>query len=170
MSDRSQPERDAAALAGAKHLRSSASASPQWSTAEQMASDAIAFNAADGRMLSAGTVQSGYWNPKQVNAALQLLPMTPTLNDVPAVQVTLTKADGQNDGAVPLFCTVWNIFPLGFRHGVAGITVPAPLNLAVCFRWWSANVFITTEQHRHPARPQDRSIGTSQIAGVDGLR
>jgi hypothetical protein len=80
-------------------------------------------------MLSTGTVQSGYWNPKQVNAALQLLPMTPTANDVPAVQVTLTKGSGQNDGEVAtFFARLWNIFstPLSVT-AVAGMTSPGTI-------------------------------------------
>ena len=106
-----QNDADAAALAGAQHLRGTTSATPQWSTAETRAFDAIAFNAADGKMLSTGTVQSGYWNPKQVNAALQLLPMTPTANDVPAVQVTLTpKALGKTTARWPLFLHAFGIF------------------------------------------------------------
>jgi len=124
-----QNDADAAALAGAQHLRSTTSATPQWSTAETMAFNAIAFNAADGKMLSTGTVQSGYWNPKQVNAALQQLPMTPTANDVPAVQVTLTKGSGQNDGEVAtFFARLWNIFstPVSVT-AVAGMTSPGTI-------------------------------------------
>ncbi len=93
-----QNDADAAALAGAKQLRSTTSASPQWSVPEKAAFDAIALNAPDSKKLSTGTVQSGYWNPTQVNAVLQMLPMTPAANDVPAVQVTLHKSQGQNDG------------------------------------------------------------------------
>jgi Flp pilus assembly protein TadG len=129
VSNELQNDADAAALAGAQHLRSTTSATPQWSTAETRAFDAIAFNAADGKMLSTGTVQSGYWNPKQVNAALQLLPMTPTANDVPAVQVTLTKGSGQNDGEVAtFFARIWNIFstPVSVT-AVAGMTSPGTI-------------------------------------------
>lgn len=124
-----QNDADAAALAGAQHLRGTTSTTPQWSTAETMAFNAIAFNAADGKMLSTGTVQSGYWNPKQVNAALQLLPMTPTTNDVPAVQVTLTKGSGQNGGEVAtFFARLWNIVstPVSVT-AVAGMTSPGTI-------------------------------------------
>jgi Flp pilus assembly protein TadG len=124
-----QNDADAAALAGAKHLHSAASATPQWSTAEQVASDAVTLNAADGKKLLTGHVQSGYWNPTQVNAVLQLLPVTPTRNDVPAVQVTLSKGLGQNDGEVPtFFARIWNIFstPVSVT-AVAGITSPGTI-------------------------------------------
>jgi Flp pilus assembly protein TadG len=120
---------DAAALAGAKHLRSSTSSTPQWATAEEQSRSAIWLNAADGHKLSVGTVQSGYWNPTLANAALQLLPMTPTANDVPAVQVTLTKGQGQNDGEVPtFFARLWNNFstPVSVTS-VAGITSPGTI-------------------------------------------
>lgn len=124
-----QNDADAAALAGAKHLRSTASATPQWSTAEQVAASAVTLNAADGKKLLAGQVQSGYWNPTQANAVLQLLPMTPTRNDVPAVQVTLSKGQGQNDGEVPtFFARIWNIVstPVSVT-AVAGITSPGTI-------------------------------------------
>lgn len=124
-----QNDADAAALAGAKHLRSSGSATPQWSAAERVAFDAIALNAADSKKLSTGTVQSGYWNPTQVNALLQMLPMTPTANDVPAVQVTLHKGNGQNDGEVPtFFARLWNIFSIPLNvTAVAGVTSPGTI-------------------------------------------
>jgi Flp pilus assembly protein TadG len=124
-----QNDADAAALAGAKLLRSTASATPQWSTAELAASAAVTLNAADGKKMLTGQVQSGYWNPTQVNAALQLLPMTPTRNDVPAVQVTLSKGQGQNDGEVPtFFARIWNVFstPVSVT-AVAGITSPGTI-------------------------------------------
>ncbi|WP_158270217.1 TadG family pilus assembly protein [Limnohabitans sp. T6-20] len=124
-----QNDADAAALAGAKQLRSSASATPQWSVAERVAFDAIALNAADSKKLSTGTVQSGYWNPTQVNALLQMLPMTPTANDVPAVQVTLIKGNGQNDGEVPtFFARLWNIVSTPVTvTAVAGMTSPGTI-------------------------------------------
>lgn len=162
-----QNDADAAALAGAQHLRGTTSATPQWSTAETRAFEAIAFNAADGKMLSTGTVQSGYWNPKQVNAALHLLPMTPTLNDVPAVQVTLTKVDGQNDGAVPtFFARLWNIFstPVSVT-AVAGITSPGtiepgglfPLVVSQCVydTYWSSTAT--------PPGPMTNSSGQAKL-------
>lgn len=124
-----QNDADAAALAGAKLLRSTASATPQWSTAELAASAAVTLNAADGKKMLTGQVQSGYWNPTQVNAALQLLPMTPTRNDVPAVQVTLSKGQGQNDGEVPtFFARIWNVFSTPVTvTAVAGITSPGTI-------------------------------------------
>lgn len=124
-----QNDADAAALAGAKHLRSTTSATPQWSAAETAASNAIALNAADGNLLSTGTVQSGYWNPTQVNAVLQMLPMTPTANDVPAVQVTLRKGQGENDGEVPtFFARIWNILSTPVTvTAVAGMTSPGTI-------------------------------------------
>ena len=121
-----QNDADAAALAGAKQLRSTTSATPQWSAAETAAFNAISLNSADGKKLSTGTVQSGYWNPTQVNAVLQMLPMTPTVNDVPAVQVTLRKGTGQNDGEVPtFFARIWNLVSTPVTvTAVAGMTSP----------------------------------------------
>jgi Flp pilus assembly protein TadG len=124
-----QNDADAAALAGAKQLRSTTSATPQWSAAETAAFTAISLNSADGKKLSTGTVQSGYWNPTQVNAVLQMLPMTPTVNDVPAVQVTLRKGNGENDGEVPtFFARLWNMVSTPVTvTAVAGTTSPGTI-------------------------------------------
>ena len=125
-----QNDADAAALAGAKQLRSTTSTTPQWSAAETAAFTAISLNSADGKKLSTGTVQSGYWNPTQVNAVLQLLPMTPTVNDVPAVQVTLRKGNGENDGEVPTFFAriIWNMLSTPVTvTAVAGMTSPGTI-------------------------------------------
>ena len=124
-----QNDADAAALAGAKQLRSTTTTTPQWFTAETAAFNAIALNSADGKKLSIGTVQSGYWNPTQANAVLQMLPMTPTVNDVPAVQVTLRKGSGQNDGEVPtFFARIWNIVSTPVTvTAIAGMTSPGTI-------------------------------------------
>ena len=124
-----QNDADAAALAGAKQLRSTTSATPLWSSAETAAFTAISLNSADGKKLSTGTVQSGYWNPTQVNAVLQLLPITPTVNDVPAVQVTLRKGNGENDGEVPtFFARLWNMVSTPVTvTAVAGTTSPGTI-------------------------------------------
>ncbi|NCW84609.1 MAG: hypothetical protein EBV69_00220 [Oxalobacteraceae bacterium] len=121
-----QNDADAAALAGAKQLRSTTSASPQWYAAETAAFTAISLNSADGKRLSMGTAQSGYWNPTKANAGLQMLPMTPTVNEVPAVQVTLSKGHGQNDGEVPtFFARIWNMMSTSVTvTAVAGLTSP----------------------------------------------
>ena len=121
-----QNDADAAALAGARQLRGTTSASPQWSAAETAAFHAISLNTADGFSLSTGTVQSGYWNPTQVYAVLQMLPMIPTANDVPAVQVTLSKSNGQNGGEVPtFFARIWNMASIPVTvTAVAGVTSP----------------------------------------------
>jgi Flp pilus assembly protein TadG len=121
-----QNDADAAALAGAKQLRNTTTATPQWSAAETAALNAISLNSADGKILRSGTVQTGYWNPTQINAVLQMLPMTPTANDVPAVQVTLRKDNGQNDGEVPtFFARIWNMVSTPVTvTAVAGMTSP----------------------------------------------
>jgi len=125
-----QNDADAAALAGARHLRSTTSAQPQWSVAEKMAQDAIALNSADGRMLLTGTVQSGYWNPTQAHSSLQMLPMVPGSNDVPAVQVTLHKSHGLNDGEVPtFFARIWGMVSTPVTvTAIAGMSSPGTID------------------------------------------
>jgi Flp pilus assembly protein TadG len=92
---------DAAALAGANHLY--LNGQPNWSVAMQKAQDYIALNRAGGSPLSEATVTSGYWNVTLSSPKLQALPMTPTINDVPAIQVVITKDNIKNSGEVDFF-------------------------------------------------------------------
>jgi Flp pilus assembly protein TadG len=120
---------DAAALAGAARLRNNSSASLQWTAAEQTARQAVTWNTADGQSLTDGTVQTGYWNPSTHGAVLQGLPMTPTRNDVPAVQVQLHKSAGQNNGEVPsFFARLWGWLSTPLHvTAVAGLTSPGAI-------------------------------------------
>lgn len=90
---------DAAALAGAAKLYPP-NPNPQWTTATTQGSSSIALNKAAGQPLSSGTVQAGYWNLTGSPATMQAQTITPTSNDAPAVQVTISRAAGQNGGPV----------------------------------------------------------------------
>ena len=94
---------DAAALAGAQPLITMLPTSAQWAAAEQQAQQAVTLNRAARAALQTGQVQTGYWNPQQSVAALQPLPHTPSAQEVPAVRVTIRRADGHNGGPVNTF-------------------------------------------------------------------
>lgn len=98
---------DAAALAGAGWLyHGQTSPVPDWNAAQLNATAAISLNKAVNASLTGGQVQYGYFNvspPPGTTSVLQPLPMTPGPNDMPAVKVTISKASGQNGGAVNLF-------------------------------------------------------------------
>ncbi|CAG2151505.1 hypothetical protein LMG19282_03999 [Cupriavidus campinensis] len=91
---------DAAALAGAAGLFP-ANPNPAWTTGVTKGTNAISLNKAAGVTLTSGTVQAGYWNLTGTPAGLQPQDITPTSNDVPAVQVTISRGAGSNGGPVP---------------------------------------------------------------------
>ncbi|MCS3395664.1 TadG family pilus assembly protein [Burkholderia thailandensis] len=92
---------DAAALAGAASLESSAGA-PVWAAAASAASAALSLNASDGATLASGVVQTGYWNVTGAPAGLEPTTLAPGAYDVPAVQTTVTRATNQNGGPLSL--------------------------------------------------------------------
>ncbi len=126
-----QNDADAAALAGARKLYSQGASALDWSGAEETASKAIALNRAAGHDLADGVVKAGYWDTSQTTKGLQVLPMTPGANDVPAVQVSLSKSDGQNDGPVDtFFARIWGVFSKPVRvTAVAGVSSPGSVGL-----------------------------------------
>lgn len=142
-----QNDADAAALAGARALYNSPTGSTDWSLAHAQAQAAIALNLAKGIQLTQGQVQTGYWNLVTPATGVQALPMTPTANDAPAVQVTVHKAQGQNDGPVRTFLAgILGTFTVPLQAtAVAGVTSPGrasltfPLAISQCMyqKFWN---------------------------------
>ncbi|NTY39353.1 TadG family pilus assembly protein [Burkholderia diffusa] len=93
---------DAAALAGADAMMSPSGGALNWSQAAPAANGVIAQNSAAGAALSTGTVTTGYWNVTRSPASMQATTITPGSYDVPAVQVTVSRAPGVNGGSIPL--------------------------------------------------------------------
>ncbi|WP_338639704.1 TadG family pilus assembly protein [Burkholderia pyrrocinia] len=93
---------DAAALAGADAMMSPSGGALNWSQAASAADGVIARNSAAGAALSTGTVTTGYWNVTRSPASMQATTITPGAYDVPAVQVTVSRAPGVNGGSIPL--------------------------------------------------------------------
>lgn len=99
---------DAAALSGAMKIYSSSSnpsiaPTPRWNEAKQRAESDISLNKSDGfTLVSAnnGEVQVGYWDTVLRTLPLKSSALTPTSNEVPAVQVN-TFRSGTN--SVPTF-------------------------------------------------------------------
>jgi Flp pilus assembly protein TadG len=99
---------DAAALAGAGHLypRTVTGAvvsvvPPEWGAAAYAASTNAPANKAGGATLTDYDVQTGYWN--LASGVLQSPLGAPGTQDAPAVQVTVRKTGGLNNGPVRLF-------------------------------------------------------------------
>lgn len=109
---------DAAALAGAAGLNP-ISPTPQWSNGVTKGTNAITLNRSDGKALATGTVTAGYWNLTGSPAGMQAQTITPGANDVPGVQVTISRSSGNNGGAVK----GWLAWVFG--GGAAGIQATA---------------------------------------------
>jgi Flp pilus assembly protein TadG len=93
---------DAAALAGAGQLQWSG-ASTMWANASSKATAAIGLNSADGTTLSTGTIATGYWNVTGSPSGMQSTAITPGANDMPAIQVTVSRASGSNGGPIKTY-------------------------------------------------------------------
>ena len=146
-----QNDADAAALAGARKLYTLGASGLDWSGAASTASNAIALNRAAGHALADGVVQTGYWDTTQASTGLQALPMTPGPNDAPAVQVSLGKSEGQNQGPARTFlASIWGVFSKPVRvTAVAGVSSPGtiqpgglfPFGISKCMydKFWNMN-------------------------------
>ena len=62
-------------------------------------------NHADGQAMVSGHVDTGYWDMGLVVQGLQALPTAPTQQDAPALQVRVSKSQGENHGPVQTFLT-----------------------------------------------------------------
>ena len=167
-----QNDADAAALAGARVLYNSTTGSTDWSLAQTQAQAAIALNRATGIQLTEGRVQTGYWNLTGSATSLQGLPMTPTVNDAPAVQVTVRKAEGQNSGPVRTFLAGilgTSTVPLQ-ATAVAGVTSPGrasltfPVAMSQCMyqKFWNMSA-------QPPAPVNDPKTGKPYVFKIGSL-
>jgi hypothetical protein len=94
---------DAGALAGARFLVPyvGAPSTPNWISGQNKASDTALLNRADNQALTNCLVEYGYWN--LITRTLQSSGIAPTASHLPAVQVTITKAEGLNGGPIRMF-------------------------------------------------------------------
>jgi Flp pilus assembly protein TadG len=146
-----QNDADAAALAGARKLYTNGGSALNWEGAASTASRAIALNRAAGDGLSDGLVQTGYWDTSQTATGLQDLPMIPSANDAPAVQVTVGKSENQNKAPVRTFlASIWGVYAKPIQvTAVAGVSSPGtilpgglfPFGISKCMydKFWNMN-------------------------------
>ena len=103
---------DAGALRGARVLvpYTGSPGTPNWAQALSKAPLTVNLNSADNKQLTDSTVTYGYWN--FTTKSLQSAGISPTVNDYPAVRVTVDKKVGKNDGPVSRYlASVLNIIP-----------------------------------------------------------
>ncbi len=102
---------DASALNGTGYLFNppigSAPATPNWALATANAQSAVSLNSSENVALATGDVTPGYWdfsaNTFDTNTA-----KVPTINDLPAVRVVITRTAAQNAG--PMVTILAGIF------------------------------------------------------------
>jgi hypothetical protein len=75
---------------------------PDWSTAETNGTSFLNKNSVENIPLTSANVQAGYWNFSSPELGLQSTSITPTLNDVPAIQVRIEKSQLINNGGSPV--------------------------------------------------------------------
>jgi Flp pilus assembly protein TadG len=123
---------DAAALAGAPCLyqrapcANTSAPEPDWTTATQRASSfatATPSNQVQGLPIQVSRVETGYWDITGAAGALQKVPYTPGANDLPAIQVTITKSANNANGGIPVY--------LASLLGVTSLTADATAIAAV---------------------------------------
>ncbi|RDU99697.1 TadG family pilus assembly protein [Trinickia dinghuensis] len=166
---------DAAALAGASKLIDSSSG-PDWANAASETSAAVSLNASDGVTLTAGSVQTGFWNLTGTPSTLEAQTISPGLYDVPAVQVTVTRSASQNGGPVDLllggFLDVLSTPASATAVAVAaapstvdsGGLFPMVIDQCVLDQYWDAE---TNEPTIDPSTglPYEFQIGNGQLYG-----
>ncbi|PXX40431.1 MULTISPECIES: TadG family pilus assembly protein [Burkholderia] len=168
---------DAAALAGADAMMSPSGGALNWSQAAPAANGVIAQNSAAGAALSTGTVTTGYWNVTRSPASMQATTITPGSYDVPAVQVTVTRAPGVNGGSIPLLLggllgipgasgSATAVAVLAAPGGVAaGGLFPIAIDQCVYNQYWNA---ATNQPLINPltGQPYEFSITNGQTYGT----
>ncbi|MPV68579.1 TadG family pilus assembly protein [Burkholderia sp. BE17] len=168
---------DAAALAGADAMMSPSGGALNWSQAAPAANGVIAQNSAAGAALSTGTVSTGYWNVTRSPAAMQATTITPGSYDVPAVQVTVSRAPGVNGGSIPLLLggllgipgasgSATAVAVLAAPGGVAaGGLFPVAIDQCVYNQYWNA---VTNQPLINPLTglPYEFSITNGQTYGT----
>jgi Flp pilus assembly protein TadG len=96
---------DAGALAGARNLAPYITANPvhpNWDSALTAADSATKNNSTDKTLITNCQVEVGYYSLIH-RGELQSSTISPTSVDVPAVKVTVSRVDGQNNGSVLTF-------------------------------------------------------------------
>ncbi|RQR66649.1 pilus assembly protein TadE [Burkholderia sp. Bp9126] len=168
---------DAAALAGADAMMSPSGGALNWSQAASAANGVIAQNSAAGTALASGTVATGYWNMTRSPAGMQATTITPGSYDVPAVQVTVSRAPGVNGGSIPLLLggllgipgasgSATAVAVLAAPGGVAaGGLFPIAIDQCVYNQYWNA---ATNQPLINPLtnQPYEFSITNGQTYGA----
>ncbi len=145
---------DAAALAGTRAYAALPGDNldftfPDWGRGQSTAQTIVSQHKAEGQSLADAQINAGYYN--LTSKTMQSTAITPTAQDVPAMEVIINKQDGKNGGPVKLFFA--RIFgknttdvaaraisiisgPSSIRPGEG---FPLAVAQALVQQWWSLN-------------------------------
>jgi hypothetical protein len=98
-----QKAADAGALAGARALAPYVGdpVTPDWIAGRNKASETVLLNRADAQAITDCQVDYGYWSLS--TKTLQSAGIVPTISDLPAIRVRISKAAGHNGGPLRTF-------------------------------------------------------------------
>lgn len=158
---------DAAALAGAQSLCvNNTLVTPNWDHAESEVNDSPPANASDNNVLTDYHVETGYWNLDQNPPGLQDPSILPRARDVPAVQVTVRRAEGENSGSLnAFFGSILGINKMDVGAmatavtGSPGTALPGALFPLIIARAFAEN---------RPSDLTNVNIATANLNGADG--
>lgn len=170
---------DAAALAGALNFyppNSYTAVTPNWTSAESGAQNAVTLNASDGAKLyiNDSTVIAGYWNLVHVPYGLQPQSITPGSQDFPAVQVTITRSNSTPSGPVyNWFAEIFNVNTTNVSAtATALVGIPGAANPGALLPWainqYTANMmasYNSTNPFQITVTDQALQCGSTQLCG-----
>jgi Flp pilus assembly protein TadG len=160
-----QKAADAGALAGARGL-CMGPPTPNWTIAQNMATDTALKNKVEANFVTTCDVQVGYWDYSwnQATAPANLKPpgTVPTSQDVPAVKVTIRKVAGQNHGPLlMLFAPIMGIKSHNVSAQAVACAIPEPVNSidsGVGFPLATPETFVKELWNKNP--PESFRIGS----------
>lgn len=117
---------DAASLAGAGYLYPPVSGRPNWAEAVNQGQSAVSLNASENVALSTGDVTPGWWDFRNRSFDPDTT-KSPTVDDLPALRVGITRTAGRNAGPVMMtFARVLGVDRLdSSASATAVVSVPA---------------------------------------------
>ncbi|MBM4302409.1 MAG: hypothetical protein FJ121_12955 [Deltaproteobacteria bacterium] len=141
---------EAGALAGSRFLVPyiGTPSTPDWIAGQNKATQTVQLNRADQQMLTDCQVQYGYWS--LITKTLQSAGIIPTASHLPAVQVTIAKAAGQNGGPIQMyFAPIFGVLTrdlsaraaavISFPKGVgAGALKPMVATKTIINKYWNS--------------------------------
>lgn len=113
---------DAASMAGARSLSDAGGTPYNWSAASAKALEVARRNVANGELIQAALIETGYWNIPNPSLGIHA---TAIPGDVPAVRATITISSSENSGPLGLsFAPIFGIDDTDVRASAIAVIAP----------------------------------------------